>query len=96
MLATVFITIAIIAQVVSGVLFSPYKDVTINIDMNTKVLTTAVTGSSQSVLSVLPQSGADTLTWAFAIGNCGSESWGVVDGKVLEGTALAEANVKSW
>lgn len=91
MITTFLIVLTVISQVVSGVLFSPYKDVTINMDWNTNVMTTQVTGSRQSVLSVLPQSGADTLTWAFATGNCGSESWGGINA-----TALADANVKSW
>jgi chitinase len=73
------------------VTFSPYKDVTINMDWNTYTMTTAVTGSRSTVLSVLPSSGADTVTWAFATGSCGSENWGGING-----TVLANANVKSW
>lgn len=65
----------------SGFLFSPYKDVTINLDWNTNVMRTAVTGtpiplvgSGSLVATALPNLGAVTL--AFASGECGSESWG--------------------
>jgi hypothetical protein len=57
---------------------------------NTNVISTAVTGSLQPLLSVLP-SGVKTVTWAFATGECGSETWaGIQPG------ALAAANVQSW
>ncbi|WGS53354.1 glycosyl hydrolase family 18 protein [Paraburkholderia sp. D15] len=54
--------------------FSPYKDLTINMNWNTNVISTAVTGSLQPILSVMPAK-LDTLTWAFATGECGSENW---------------------
>jgi hypothetical protein len=41
---------------------------------NTDVMSSDVTGSMQPVLSVMP-SHLQTLTWAFATGECGSESW---------------------
>jgi chitinase len=71
--------------------FSPYKDNTINLDWNTFVISTSVTGTRTSVVNVLPTAGASALTWAFATGSCGTESWGGVNG-----TALAAANVKSF
>ncbi len=86
-----FLCLTVLTGVLNALIFSPYKDVTINMDWNTNVLSTSVTGSRQQVLSVLPSSGADTITWAFATGSCGSESWGGING-----TALADANVKSW
>jgi len=64
-----------------GFLFSPYKDVTINLNWNTNVMRTAVTGTpiplvgaGSLVSTALPNLGAVTL--AFASGECGSESWG--------------------
>src|ERR1700733_12337204 len=70
---------------VSGVLFSPYKDVTINMNWNTDQMQSAVEGSaipvvgSGSVVSTyVPKLPAITL--AFATGACGSENWGGVPG----------------
>jgi chitinase len=70
---------------VSGVLFSPYKDVTINMNWNTDQMQSAVEGSaipvvgSGSVVSTyVPKLPAITL--AFATGACGSETWGGVPG----------------
>ena len=69
----------------SGVLFSPYKDVTINMNWNTDQMQSAVEGSdlpvvgSGSVVSTyIPKLPAITL--AFATGACGSENWGGVPG----------------
>jgi hypothetical protein len=62
-------------------LFSPYKDVTINMNWNTYQMQSAVEGSaipvvgSGSVVSTyVPNLSAITL--AFATGSCGSETWG--------------------
>ncbi len=70
---------------VSGALFSPYKDVTINMNWNTDQMQSAVEGSdlpvvgSGSVVSTyVPKLPAITL--AFATGSCGSENWGGVPG----------------
>jgi hypothetical protein len=78
---------------VSGLLFSPYKDVTINMNWNTYQMQTAVEGSdipvvgSGSLVSdYAPKLPAITL--AFATGECGSETWGGVSG-----TELATENV---
>jgi chitinase len=69
----------------SGLLFSPYKDVTINMNWNTDEMQSAVEGSdlpvvgSGSVVSTyVPKLPAITL--AFATGACGSENWGGVSG----------------
>ena len=69
---------------VSGLLFSPYKDVTINMNWNTYQMQSAaatgsavpVVGSGSLVSTYLPKLPAITL--AFATGSCGSESWGGV------------------
>ena len=70
---------------VSGVLFSPYKDVTINMNWNTDQMQSAVEGSDLPVVgsgslvsTYIPKLPAITL--AFATGSCGSENWGGVPG----------------
>ncbi|AKJ30181.1 glycosyl hydrolase [Caldimonas brevitalea] len=71
-------------------MFGPYKDVTINMDFNTNVISTAVPGSRQPLLDALP-SGVRTVTWAFATGECGQESWGGI-----QPAALVQANVQRF
>jgi hypothetical protein len=70
---------------VSGLLFSPYKDVTINMNWNTNQMQSAVEGSAIPVVgsgslvsNYIPNLPAITL--AFATGACGSENWGGVAG----------------
>ena len=70
---------------VNGLLFSPYKDVTINMNWNTYQMQSAVTGSDLPVVGsgslvsqYIPKLPA--LTLAFATGSCGSETWGGVSG----------------
>jgi chitinase len=70
---------------VSGLLFSPYKDVTINMNWNTYQMQSAVEGSDLPVVGsgslvsqYIPKLPAITL--AFATGSCGSENWGGVSG----------------
>ncbi len=77
----------------SGLLFSPYKDVTINMNWNTDQMQSAVEGSdlplvgSGSLVSTyVPKLPAVTL--AFASGSCGSETW---DG--VSGASFAAENV---
>ena len=67
--------------------FSPYKDIGINLNWNTSVLSTEVTGAPSPLLDVLPAE-LSVVTWAFATGECGSESWAG-----LGGDAIAAANV---
>jgi hypothetical protein len=72
----------------SSFVFSPYKDVTINLNWNTNVMQTKVTGSAipvagaGSLLSTtLPN--LETVTLAFATGECGSESWGGIPAAIF-------------
>ena len=70
---------------VNGLLFSPYKDVTINMNWNTYQMQSAVTGSDLPVVgsgSLVSQyvPKLPALTLAFATGACGSETWGGVSG----------------
>ena len=69
----------------SGLLFSPYKDVTINMNWNTDQIQSAVegtaipvVGSGSLVSQYIPKLPA--ITVAFATGTCGSETWGGVSG----------------
>ena len=77
----------------SGLLFSPYKDVTINMNWNTDQMQSAVEGSAIPVVgsgslvsTYAPKLPAITL--AFATGACGSENWGGV-----QGASFASANI---
>ena len=73
-----------------AVTFSPYKDITISMNWNTNVISTAVTGTLSPVLSVTPAK-LPMITWAFATGECGSENWGG-----LSPSAVAAANVQTF
>ncbi|KAF0813752.1 putative bifunctional chitinase/lysozyme [Andreprevotia sp. IGB-42] len=80
----------VIGNPLPGFVFGPYKDITINLDWNTNIMSTMVTGSRQPVLGVLP-AGVKMVTWAFATGECGSENWGG-----LTPAAVASANVQRF
>lgn len=69
--------------------FSPYKDLSISANYNTGVISTLVSGTSTPLL----QSAAmvPAITWAFATGACGQETWGGV-----AADALVAANIASW
>jgi chitinase len=82
---------------VSGLLFSPYKDVTINMNWNTYQMQSAVEGSdlpmvgSGSVVSTyVPKLPAITL--AFATGACGSETWGGASGATWAAENVPQLN----
>jgi hypothetical protein len=55
---------------------------------NTNVASTNVSGTPTPIATDIAQNGGDTITLAFATGECGSENWGGVPG-----AALASANV---
>jgi chitinase len=57
-----------------GFIFSPYKDTGTNMNWNTNVISTAVTGALQPLTAVMPAHDT-TVTLAFATGTCGSENW---------------------
>jgi hypothetical protein len=71
-----------------AVVFSPYKDTSINMDWNHDVIQTQVGGSATPLATDLTAAGGHAVTLAFAIGECGSENWGGV-----AGDAIATANV---
>jgi hypothetical protein len=71
-----------------GLVFSAYKDTSINMDWNTNVISTAVTGTRTPLVDDMLAAGAKRITLSFATGECGSENWGGVPG-----AAMASANV---
>lgn len=76
----------------AGFVYSPYKDVGIDMNWNTNVISSKVTGASSTapLLGVIPAKLA-TVTWAFAAGECGAESWAGIGAD-----ALATANVQGF
>ena len=68
----------------------PYKDLTIALDRDTHVITTRVSGVAQPITAVLPP--GSTLSWAFAIGECGSETLGGLDAQKIADANLAAFN----
>ncbi|WP_140637327.1 glycosyl hydrolase [Methylibium rhizosphaerae] len=74
--------------------FGPYKDVTLALQPGTLELGTAATGQIQPLVahgrSTLP-AGVKALTWAFAVGECGEETWMGVDAD-----KFAQANVPAF
>ena len=87
--ATIDQTIADLPTALSFV-YSPYKEVSSGGWDNNSLMYTSVTGTYQTQVSAMPTSNT-TLTWAFASGNCGSESWDGVDGPTF-----AAANVPAF
>ncbi len=77
-----------------GVLFSPYKDISINMDFNTNTMRTAITGSIIPFVGsggfIPGQSRLRAVTLAFATGDCGSENWAGVTR-----TQFASANISA-
>jgi chitinase len=71
-----------------SLVFSPYKDTSINMNWNTNVISTSVTGSMTGFARDLTTSGGKTVSLAFATGECGSENWAGV-----AGDAMAMANL---
>ncbi len=70
--------------------FSPYKEVSTGGANGTHVMQTSVSGYVVPQVNAMPGKNT-TLTWAFASGDCGSESW---DG--LDGASFAAANVPAF
>jgi hypothetical protein len=72
----------------AGLVFSPYKDTSINMNWNTNVITSSVSGTATPFAQSITSAGGKTVTLAFATGECGSENWAGV-----AGDAMATANV---
>jgi hypothetical protein len=69
-------------------MFGAYKDISISMNWNTNLISSALSGSTVAFASEYAQAGGKTVTLAFATGECGGESWGGVSG-----AAMAAANV---
>jgi hypothetical protein len=67
----------------AGLIFSAYKDTGINMNWNTNVISTSVSGTATPLATDLAANGAKTITLAFATGECGSENWGGVPGATM-------------
>jgi hypothetical protein len=72
----------------ASLIFSPYKDTSINMNWNTNVISTSVSGQATGFSADLLAAGGKVVTLAFATGECGSENWAGVGGE-----AMATANV---
>lgn len=70
-------------------LHGPYKDLTLSIDRANHVIATAVGGKAVPVVEVLAR--GTTLSWAFAIGECGAETLGGLDAQ-----KVADANIAAF
>ena len=70
-------------------MYSPYKDVSNSLNWNTDVFSTNVTGTLTPVVQIMPAANT-VLTWAFATGECGSESWAGIT------PAQAAGNIQSF
>src|SRR5690606_36867158 len=80
----------------AGMIFSAYKDTSINMDWNTNVISTMVPGTRTRLVDDMVAHGAKTVTLAFATGECGSENWGGVPGAAIASVnvpLLAEKNI---
>jgi hypothetical protein len=66
-----------------GFVLGPYKDTSINMDWNTNVVSTMVPGARTPIADDLRASGGNTITLAFATGECGGENFGGVPGAVM-------------
>jgi len=71
-----------------GLIFSAYKDTSINMDWNTNVISTMVSGTRTALVGDMTVAGTKTITLSFATGECGSETWGGVPG-----ATMAQVNV---
>ncbi len=89
------INVTATTPVVSSVIFSPYKDVTINMNWNTNVISTKVTSPTATAPLVQVRNNSlknlNNISLAFASGNCGSETWAGVSPD-----ALATANLQNF
>lgn len=81
-----------------SVLYSAYKDVGINANWNTLIMSTKVLDGSAfmptALADVLPSAMMNTISWAFATGECGSENWGGMDAAQFAAANMNAFNAK--
>ena len=82
--------------VAPGFVLSAYKDTSIAMNWNTNVIGTAVPGKATPLVADLNAQKTQAITLAFATGECGTETWGNLNGGLLASanvSALAAANL---
>ena len=72
---------------ISGPIFSPYKDTSINMNWNTNIISTKVNGTTQQFVNAIPTNDK-IVSLAFATGTCTDSKWAG-----LAGSSIAKANV---
>lgn len=80
---------------VTGTVFSAYKDVAINANWNNTQISTKVTNSSgslNSLVSVLSSTPMNIISWSFATGECGAETWGGMSASQFASQNMADFN----
>ncbi len=80
---TTTITLVPTPAPVTDLVYSAYKDVGINANWNNLQISTKVKDNTASfpspLVTVLPSSSMNTISWAFATGECGQENWAGMD-----------------
>lgn len=81
---------------VTGLVYSAYKDVGINANWNNLQISTKVQNNSasfpSSLVSVLPSTSMNTISWAFATGECGQENWAGMNAAQFASQNIADFN----
>ncbi|HET9958883.1 MAG TPA: glycosyl hydrolase [Polyangiaceae bacterium] len=81
----------------SPISFGPYKDTSIDLDWNTNIISTRISGAPAALATELSARGVRSVTLAFATGECGKENWAGVDGASMalgNASKLQNANVR--
>lgn len=76
-----------VSEAPAGFVLSPYKDTSINMNWNTNIASTQVSGAATALVDDLTAQDMKAVTLAFATGECGTENWGGI-----AGDAMAMAN----
>ncbi|MCC2645501.1 MAG: Carbohydrate-binding family, partial [Burkholderiales bacterium] len=88
-------------EVTQPLIFSPYKDVGVNMNWDSKspnymVMSTKLTGdkSLANLVDALP-SQVKTVSWAFATGECGNEMWAGIDAPAFAAKNIVKFTAKN-
>lgn len=81
---------------VTGLVYSAYKDVGINANWNNLQISTKVQNNAASfasaLVTVLPSTSMNTISWAFATGECGQENWAGMNATQFATQNIADFN----
>lgn len=81
---------------VTGLIYSAYKDVGINANWNNLQISTKVQNNAASfpsaLVTVLPSTSMNTISWAFATGECGQENWAGMNATQFATQNIADFN----